>query len=134
VRHVHQTDLAWALIDVVKPHMSVGERNYAFVTIGAGDLFAAICSLIKFVAAKHIPLRPELLRQCARWLDGYVLHDDHEALRRIIEGVLPPNSIQFHAAIRRAPARPKPPPPLILSAKYRTKRRTSVRSAHSPAR
>ena len=82
MRYGHQTDLAWALIDVAKPYMSAGERNYAFVTTGAGDTFSAICSLIKFVAAKHIPLRPELLRQCARWLDGYALHDDHEDLRR----------------------------------------------------
>jgi hypothetical protein len=134
VRNVLQTDLAWALIDAAKPHMTAGERNYVFVTVGAGDTFPAICSLIKLVADKHIPLHPALVQQCATWLDAYILHQDHDHLRRLIEGLLLPNAIQVHAAIRRASARPKPPPPLIVSAKYRAKRHTSIRSAHSPAR
>jgi hypothetical protein len=134
VRNVHQMDLAWALIDAAKPHMSTGERNYVFVTVGAGDAFPAICSLIKFVAVKHIQLRLEVVRQCATWLDAYTLHDDHANLRRIVEGSLLPNSIEFYATVRQVPTRPKPPPPLTLSAKYRANRRTSVPSAPSPAR
>ena len=30
MRNVQETKLAWALIEVAKPHMNTGERNYAF--------------------------------------------------------------------------------------------------------
>jgi hypothetical protein len=43
VTHAQETNLAWALIDAAKPHMNIGERNYAVVTVGAGDTFPAIC-------------------------------------------------------------------------------------------
>jgi hypothetical protein len=53
---VQGTDLAWALIDAAKPHLNSLERNYVFVTVGAGDTFAAVHQLLKLIAAKQIPL------------------------------------------------------------------------------
>jgi hypothetical protein len=101
VRNVQEADLAWALIEAAKPHMNAGERNYVFVTVGAGDTFAAIRSLINLVAAKRIPLRPHLIQLCTTWLDAYTLHDAHEHLRRLIEDFLMPNTIQASTSIRR---------------------------------
>jgi hypothetical protein len=85
VRNSQERNLVWALIEAAKPHMNAGERNYVFVTVGAGDTFAAIRSLIKFVAAKYIPLRPQLVQLCSTWLDGYTFHNEHEHLRRVID-------------------------------------------------
>jgi hypothetical protein len=117
VRNVREADLAWALIDVAKPHMNAGERNFVFVSIGAGDTFAAIRSLINLLAAKRIPLRPHLMQLCTAWLDAYTLHDAHEQLRRVIEDFLVPISIQATAAIGRRSAPPKSLPLLAVTGK-----------------
>ncbi|WP_051574146.1 hypothetical protein [Mycobacterium sp. URHB0044] len=115
VQNERETYLAWALIEAAKPHMSVGERNFVFVTVGAGDTFAAIRSLVNLLAAKRIPLRPQVVQLCRTWLDGYTAHDEHEHLRGIIEGFLMPHAIQAHTALRRLPARPKHLPLPVVS-------------------
>jgi hypothetical protein len=117
VRNVREADLAWALIEVAKPHMNDGERNFVFVSIGAGDTFAAIRSLINLLAAKRIPLRPHLMQLCRTWLDSYALHDAYEHLRRVIEDFLMPTSIQALTAIRRPSTPPKPLPLLAVTGK-----------------
>jgi hypothetical protein len=129
VRNSQESNLVWALIEAAKPHMNAGERNYVFVTVGAGDTFAAIRSLIKFVAAKHIPLRPQLVQLCRTWLDGYTFHNEHEHLSRVIDGLLMPNPMQPSTALRRLPTPPKAPPPLAVTAKFRARRLPAVRSA-----
>jgi hypothetical protein len=65
-------------MEAAKPQMNAGERNYVFVTIGAGDTFTAIRSLINLAGAKRIPLHPHLVQLCAAWLRGYAFHDEHE--------------------------------------------------------
>ena len=94
VQNVQEMNLAWALIEVAKPHLNVLERNYVFVTTGAGDTFAAIHDLLKLIAAKGIPLRPSLVRLCVTWLDSYAFHDEEPYLRRLIEGFLLPDAMR----------------------------------------
>jgi len=94
VQNVQETNLAWALIEVAKPHLNVLERNYAFVTTGAGDTFAAIHHLLKPIAVKGIPLPPSLVRLCVTWLDSYAFHDEEPYLRRLIEGFLLPDAVR----------------------------------------
>ncbi|WP_164478579.1 hypothetical protein [Mycolicibacterium stellerae] len=89
-----EVNLAWALIEVVKPRLSLHERDFVFVTIGAGDTFAAIRQLLGLVVAKGIPLRPQFVHLCATWLDAYVGHDQERCLSRAIEGLLTPSSIR----------------------------------------
>jgi hypothetical protein len=114
-------------MEVAKPQMTAGERNYVFVTIGAGDTFTAIRSLINLLGAKCIPLHPHLVQLCATWLDGYAFHEEHENLRRVVERVLMPNTIQVSPVARRLPT-PKPPPLLTGRRKLRTRRTASARS------
>jgi hypothetical protein len=113
VQNVQETNLAWALIEVARPHLNVLERNYVFVTTGAGDTFAAIHRLLKLIAAKGIPLRPSLLRLCLTWLDSYALHEEEQYLRRLIEGFLLPDAIRALTAawvnpLSTAPKRTEP--------------------------
>lgn len=117
VRNEHEAKLAWALMEVAKPHMNAGERNFVFVAVGAGDTFAAIRSIINLVAAKHIPLRPHLVQLCRTWLDAYRFHDEHEHLRRVIEDFLMPSAIQAYVTMGRLPTPPNPRPPLAVSGK-----------------
>jgi len=72
VRNGEAANLAWALIEAAKPHLNAGERNYVFVTIGAGDTFAAIHGLINLIGGKRIPLHPHLVQLCATWLHGFM--------------------------------------------------------------
>jgi hypothetical protein len=108
MQRIQDADLAWALIDIAKPHMTAGERHYAFVTVGAGDMFAAIRHLVKLVAAKHIPLRPHLVHLCTAWADSYARHEEYESLCRLIDGVLMADTIQASTTISRLPSAPKP--------------------------
>ncbi|HXL60639.1 MAG TPA: hypothetical protein VN959_08185 [Mycobacterium sp.] len=113
VQNVQETNLAWALIEVAKPHLNVLERNYVFVTTGAGDTFAAIHDLLKLIAAKGIPLRPSLVRLCVTWLDSYAFHDEEPYLRRLIEGFLLPDAVRALTAawvnpLSTAPKRTEP--------------------------
>ena len=113
VQNVQETNLAWALIEVVKAHLNVVERNYVFVTTGAGDTFAAIHHLLKLIAAKGIPLRPTLVQLCVTWLDSYASHEEEQYLRRLVEGFLLPNAIRALTAawvnpLSTAPKRTEP--------------------------
>ena len=117
VQNVQETNLAWALIEVAKPHLNVLERNYVFVTTGAGDTFAAIHHLLKLIAVKGIPLRPSLVRLCVTWLDSYAFHDEERHLRRLIEGFLLPDAIRALTAawVNPLSASPKRTEPLWVN-------------------
>jgi hypothetical protein len=101
-----EADLAWTLALAVKPQLSAGEHNFIFVTIGAGDMFGAIRTLIKWVVIKRIPMTPDLARRCASWLDAYVGHNDERYLRRLVDDFLFPSTIQASVTlmINRLPA------------------------------
>jgi hypothetical protein len=58
VRNVEAANLAWALIEAAKTRMNSVECNYAFVTVGAGDTFAAIRQLLKPIDAKRLTDTP----------------------------------------------------------------------------
>jgi hypothetical protein len=109
-RIVQETDLAWALAEAVKPHLSALERNHVFGSIGAGDTFPAIRHLLKSVAIKRIPLRLDLVQQCTTWLQAYVGHNDERYLRRLIEDYLVPYSMNVPRTVRvnRLPTTSKP--------------------------
>jgi hypothetical protein len=105
----NEANLAWALALAAKPHLDGLERNYTFVTIGAGETFAAIHTLLKWVAIKRIPVEPDLVRQCISWLDAYVGHRDELYLRRLIEHFVSPIAIQASPTLagNRLPTTPE---------------------------
>jgi hypothetical protein len=96
----HEANLAWALALAVKPFLDVVERNDLFVAIGAGETFAVVRALVKWVAIKRIPVEPAVVRQCVSWLDGYAGHDDERYLRRLIEEMVSPTANQAWATVR----------------------------------
>jgi hypothetical protein len=99
-RIVQEANLAWALAEAVKPHLSALERNHVFGSIGAGDTFPAIRHLLKSVATNRIRLRPDLVEQCTTWLHAYVGHKDERYLRRLIEDYLVPCSMNVPRTVR----------------------------------
>jgi hypothetical protein len=127
VQNVQETNLAWALIEVAKPHLNVVERNYAFVVTGAGDTFAAIHHLLKLIAVKGIPLRPRLVQLCVTWLDSYACHEEEPNLRRLIEGFLLPDAIRALSAALVNPLSAAPKPKELLWVNQLTGRAVAMR-------
>jgi hypothetical protein len=84
-RGVHEANLARGLARAAEPHLDTGGRSDIFAAIGAGETFAAICRLLRFVAVNHIPVNPGLLFGCRSWLHGYVGHKYAQYLRCHIE-------------------------------------------------
>ena len=89
-RIVAEADLAWALAEAAKPHLSAVERYDVFAAIGAGETFAAIRQLFSWVATKGIPVELVLVERCITWLHAYAGHEDERYLRRLIENFLIP--------------------------------------------
>lgn len=85
MQHVQETNLAWALIEAAKPALDARERNHAFICVGAGDAFTAIRILLKLISDKQISIPSWLIQSCVEWLEAYVLHEDHERLRLILD-------------------------------------------------
>src|SRR6185312_8395934 len=54
-----EANLAWALADTARPHLSPAERNKVYVAIAVGETFAAIRHLITLAADKRIALTAE---------------------------------------------------------------------------
>lgn len=52
----HEADLAWALALAAKPHLNVVERNGVFVPIGAGETFAVVTALVKWLPSNGFSL------------------------------------------------------------------------------
>jgi hypothetical protein len=113
----HEANLAWALALAAKPHLDTLQRNYIFVAIGAGETFAAIHTLLKWVAIKRIPMEPDLVRQCIPWLDAYVGHRDERYLRRLIEDFVFPIAVHLPATLtgNRLPPTPQRSQPAALT-------------------
>jgi hypothetical protein len=95
-----EINLAWALADAVKPHLNAVERSHLFVAIGAGETFPAIRHLLKLAAVRQVPVRPDLVQQCASWLRAYVGHTDERYLRHLIHAMATP-------AVSRTPTMPR---------------------------
>ena len=95
----HEANLAWALALAAKPFLHVADRNDLFVAIGAGETFAVVRALVKWVAINRIPVEPDLVRQCISWLDAYVGHRDERYLRRLIENFVFPIAIHRPATL-----------------------------------
>jgi hypothetical protein len=113
----HEANLAWALALDAKPHLDAVERNGIFVAIGAGETFAAMYALLKWVAIKRIPVEPDLVRRCVSWLDAYVGHEDERYLRRLIEHFVSPIAIHLPATLtgNRLPTTPQRTQPAALT-------------------
>jgi len=109
MQNVQETNLAWALIEATKPHLSADEREPVFVVLGAGDTFGAIHRLFKLVVSNQIPLTPDLVRRCTAWLDTYACHEEQRFLRHLIAGFLigRPQQVTQRVRVRRRAAKPR---------------------------
>jgi hypothetical protein len=99
----HEANLAWALALAAKSHLNADERNGIFVTIGAGETYAAIRYLLRTVALKRIPVGTDVVLGCKSWLNAYVGHKDERYLRRLIDTIVGPRTTTTKVWVYRSP-------------------------------
>jgi hypothetical protein len=82
-----EADLAWELADAISPLLAERDRDQLYATIGSGDSYAAIDTVLQTMAHESFPVPPELVAKLVTWLHAYTHSDDahrlHELLRAI---------------------------------------------------
>jgi hypothetical protein len=79
--------LAWALADAARPYLSAPERSAIHISIGIGETFAAIDTLVTAVARESVLLDSEIVGTLTAWLDCYVGQDAEPRLRELLADV-----------------------------------------------
>ncbi|ARV85419.1 hypothetical protein LFT51_28945 (plasmid) [Mycobacterium intracellulare subsp. chimaera] len=81
------SDLAWELADAIGPLLAERDRDQLYATIGSGESYAAIDTVLQTMVRQSSPIPPELIAKLTNWLDAYTHSDDahrlHELLRAI---------------------------------------------------
>lgn len=81
------SDLAWELADAISPLLAERDREQLYATIGSGDSYAAIVTMLQTMARQSSPISPEITAKLINWLDAYTYSEDanrlHELLRTI---------------------------------------------------
>lgn len=80
-----ESDLAWELAEAVAPLMPEADRAAVYATIGAGNSFTAISSLLEASVDLSCVLSAELLSHLGNWRDAYVNDDGATRLHRLLE-------------------------------------------------
>lgn len=82
-----EIDLAWTLADIVGDRVPVGDRHNLYVTLGIGDLAAAIHMLLVCVAEQHIALPAEVFRDARSWSQLYCGTPEQTGLAGLLDRV-----------------------------------------------
>jgi hypothetical protein len=82
-----ESDLAWELADAISPLLADRDRDQLYATIGSGESYTAIRTMLPTIAHQRSLVPPELTAKLANWLEAYAHSDDaprlHELLRAI---------------------------------------------------
>jgi hypothetical protein len=82
-----ESDLAWELADAISTLLADRDRDQLYATIGAGESYTAIDTMLQTIAPQCFPIPAELITKLINWLDAYAHSDDaprlHELLRAI---------------------------------------------------
>ena len=76
-----ESDLAWELADTLGALLPDRDRAAIYATIGAGDFYTAITTLVHVSARSGYALPPRLVNKLAEWLHAYT--DSNDAARLV---------------------------------------------------
>jgi hypothetical protein len=71
-----ESDLAWELADTLGALLPDRDRAAIYATIGAGDSYTAITTLVHASARSGYALSPRLVDKLAEWLHAYTHSND----------------------------------------------------------
>lgn len=71
-----ESELAWELANAISASLSDRARAQLYATLGSGDSYTAIDTVLQTMAHQISPMAPELVAQLTNWLDAYT-HSEH---------------------------------------------------------
>lgn len=99
-----ETNLAWSLIEVVKPVLPAQARVWLCAKIGAGDQVEAINELLAVLADRSVELPQPLWAPLADWMSGYLGSDSEPRLRALLARLrMPYTPAPGHRALTAQP-------------------------------
>ncbi len=82
-----ESDLAWELADAISPLLAERDRDQLYVTIGSGESYTAIDTVLQTMAQQSSPIPPELITKLTHWLDAYAHSDDAPRLHELLHAI-----------------------------------------------
>jgi hypothetical protein len=82
-----ESDLAWELADAISPLLSEGDRLQLYGTLGSGESYTAIETLLQNMAHQRLPLPTEFIPKLTGWVDAYAQSDDAPRLRELLHAI-----------------------------------------------
>lgn len=80
-----EIDLAWSLADIVGDEVPVGDRHLLYITLGLGEVGAAIHLLLGHAVDKRIPLTLSIFLEARSWSQSYRGAPDEEGLVGLLD-------------------------------------------------
>ncbi len=85
--HWAESDLAWELADAISPLLADRDRDQLYATIGSGESYTAIDTVLQTVAHQSLPIATELITKLTDWLDAYAHSDDAPRLHELLHAI-----------------------------------------------
>ena len=82
-----ESDLAWELADAISPLLGEGDRVQLYSTIGSGESYTAIETVLQTMAHQRLPIPTEFIPKLTGWLDAYAHSDDAPRLRELLQTI-----------------------------------------------
>lgn len=82
-----ESDLAWELADAINPLLADGDRHRLYATIGCGDSYTGIDTMLQTLAHQGWPISPELIGKLNDWLNVYAQSVDAPRLHALIRAI-----------------------------------------------
>lgn len=82
-----ESDLAWELADRLGRLLPEHDRAAIYATIGSGDSYTAITTLVQASARSGYALPPRLVDRLAEWLDAYTHSNDAARLLQLLNTI-----------------------------------------------
>ncbi|WP_370330201.1 hypothetical protein [Mycolicibacterium hippocampi] len=80
-----EIELAWALADIVGSEVPVFDRHLLYITLGLGEVGAAIHLLLGYAVDKRIPLSIDIYLEARSWSQSYRGRPEEVALIALLD-------------------------------------------------
>jgi hypothetical protein len=82
-----ESDLAWELADAISPLLADRDPDQLYATIGSGESYTAINTVLQTMAHQSSLIPPELITKLTNWLDAYTHSDDAPRLHELLHAI-----------------------------------------------
>lgn len=79
--------LAWELAECAGLNIPEATRISVYATIGSGEGYAAISTLLEAIADAHLVVPPDTVRKIVDWFNAYAHHRDAARLNELLNAI-----------------------------------------------